>query len=158
MMAVARRALEFRDLDEVVRDVEALRAGGYDKAGSWDLAQVCGHLADWLSFPLDGFPTPPLPIRLMLWTMRNTIGPRILREVLETKRMPDNRPTLRETVPPLGGDEAAAVERLRQVAARFRNHRGPIHPSPVFGAMDHETVTQLQLVHCAHHLGFLNPN
>ena len=40
-----RRELRFDSLDEVVRDAEHLLAVGYDRAGNWDLAQCCGHLA-----------------------------------------------------------------------------------------------------------------
>ena len=62
-MTVARRPLKFDSLDAVVRDAENLLASGYDRAGNWDLAQVCGHLAEWLRFPMDGFPKVPLLIR-----------------------------------------------------------------------------------------------
>src|SRR3954464_6194730 len=107
-----RRDLDFRDLDAVVRDAESLAVGGYEKAGNWDLSQVCGHLADWMRFPLDGFPRPALPVRLTLWVMRHTVGRRMLRRVLPKGPMWGGRPTIRETVPPPGGDEAAAVEQL----------------------------------------------
>ena len=46
-----RRELYFSDLDEVVRDAEHLLAKGYDRAGNWNLAQVCTHLAEWMRFP-----------------------------------------------------------------------------------------------------------
>jgi hypothetical protein len=110
-----------------------------------------------MSFPLDGFPRPPLPMRLMLWTMRNTVGKRKLREMLAGGAMPAGLPTLRETVPARGGDAKAAVERLCAVVLRFCSHEGELHPSPVFGEMDRETLAQLQLLHCSHHLSFLIP-
>lgn len=149
--------MEFRDPDAVVRNAEALAAGSYDRARRWDLAQVCGHLAEWMRFPLDGFPRPPLPIRLMLGAMRKTIGRRELKKLLESWAMPGGEPTLRESVPAPNGDDAAAVERLRQVVARFRTHPSPFHPSPLFGTLDRESWTQLQWIHCAHHLSFLIP-
>jgi hypothetical protein len=40
------RTLSFPDLDAVVREADALRVGGYERAGQWDLAQICGHVAD----------------------------------------------------------------------------------------------------------------
>lgn len=81
---VARRSLDLSDLDAVIRDAESLLANGYDKAGHWDLAQVCGHVTDWMSYPLDGFPTSPLPIRMMLWLMRVTVGKRKLNRPIRT--------------------------------------------------------------------------
>jgi hypothetical protein len=63
-----------------------------------------------------------------------------------------------ETVPRKGEqDDATAVAELERTIERFRDYSGPLHPSPLFGAMDRETVDQLQLRHCAHHLGFLVP-
>jgi hypothetical protein len=153
----ARRALNFRDLDEVVEDARRLHRHGYEKAGAWDLAQVSGHLADWMRFPLDGFPRPPLPIRLMLGALRATVGRRTLREILATRSMPGRRPTMPESVPAAGGDEAGAIERFGQVVERFKAHSGPFHPSPLFGVLNREQATQLQLIHCAHHLSFLVP-
>jgi hypothetical protein len=151
------RSLDFGDLGAVVRDAELLAAAGYDKVGNWDLAQVCGHLTEWMRFPLDGFPRPGLPVRLMLWALRHTTGRRMLRRTLARGSMPGGSPTLPQTVPPPGGDEAAAVEQLRRVVTRFRSHAGRFHASPLFGEMDRETWTRLQLIHCAHHLSFLIP-
>lgn len=152
-----RRSLHFNGLDDVVREVESLRASGYDRAGNWDLAQTCSHLAEWMRFPLDGFPRPPAPVRAMLWVMKNTFGRRQLRKVLATSSMPAGGPTMPETVATAGGDETVAAERLRQTVARFKAHTGPLHASPLFGELDRETATRLQLVHCAHHLSFLVP-
>jgi hypothetical protein len=153
----ARRQLDFHDFDAVIRDVESLAAVGYERCGRWELAQVCRHLAEWLRFPLDGYPKPPAPIRLMLWTLRKTIGKRELRKILESRQMPGGGPTLPETVPSSGGNEAEAVEDLRRIIARFRAHDGPFYPSPLFGQLGAEDCTQLQLIHCAHHLSHLVP-
>ena len=48
--------------------------------------------------------------------------------------------------------------KLKEVAERFKAHAGPIHPSPLFGAMTKDEALQLQLTHCAHHLSFLIPH
>ncbi|WP_422932009.1 DUF1569 domain-containing protein [Singulisphaera sp. PoT] len=153
----SRRELDFREFDAVLHDVDSLAAGGYDRVGNWDLAQTCKHLADWMRYPLDGFPPAPLPIRLMLALVRNTVAPRMFRKVLEQRTMPGGSPTLPASVPPPGIDESAAIAELRQAIARFRNHEGPFHPSPLLGELDAETSKQAQLIHCAHHLSFLLP-
>src|SRR5262249_15626952 len=77
-----RRKLTFATLDDVVRDAENLLAKGYDKAGNWDLAQVCSHLAEWMRFPMDGFPKIPLLLRPMFWLVRATVGKKMREKVL----------------------------------------------------------------------------
>jgi hypothetical protein len=152
-----RRPLVFNDLDEVVRDAEALLAGGYEKAGNWDLAQLAGHLAEWLRFPVEGFPKAPAPIRAVFWVIRRLFGRKKLLTYLETKSFPAGKPTFPETVPPTGGDPREAVEKLRRSVERLKGHTGPIVPSPLFGDMTRDEAVRMQLVHAAHHLSFLVP-
>ena len=155
-MAVERRKLAFASLDEVAADAENLLARGYDRAGNWDLAQVAGHVAEWLRFPIEGFPKAPLLIRPVLWLMRVTAG-RKMRDKILAEGFGAGGRTMPETVPPAGGDEAAAVARLKEVVARWKSHAGEVHPSPLFGAMTKDTALRLQLKHAAHHLSFLVP-
>jgi hypothetical protein len=157
MTAPSRRDLRFQDLDEVVRDAETLHAGVDTRAGQWNLAQACGHLARWLRYPVEGYPPAPLLMRLMLAVLRYTVAPGMIRRMLATGAMDAGRPTFRDTVPPAGGDEAAAVDGLRRAVALFRDHPGPYAPSPLFGTLDRDTAARLQLIHCAHHLSFLVP-
>jgi hypothetical protein len=154
---IKRRTLRFETLDDAVRDARMLQKCGYDRAGKWDLSQVCGHLSDWLRFPLDGPPPTPVHLRFAFWLMRNTVGGMIFRRIVRTGQMPAGGPTLKESIPAPGGDESAAVENLQRAVTRFQNHTGPTYPSPVFGELDRDQRTRLQLVHCAHHLGFLLP-
>ncbi len=155
--SIQRRRLRFANLGDVVREAESLHASGYQQAGKWDLGQVCGHLADWMAFPMDGFPAMTFPGRAMGFVVRNTIGGVIVRRVLATGGMPSGASTMRETIPVAGGDESAAIDRLRKTVARFEAFTGPVHPSPIFGKLDRQQWMQLQLVHCGHHLGFLIP-
>jgi hypothetical protein len=155
-VTATRRVLNFASLDDAVRDAEHLLAVGYDKAGSWDLAQVCGHLAEWLRFPMDGFPRVPVLFRPLMWGLRRTIGPKALKKLLATNRMPDG-PTLKQTVPPPGGDPAAAVARLKETVGRATTFAGEIRPSPFFGPMTRDEWIGLNRVHAAHHLSFLVP-
>jgi hypothetical protein len=154
---VARRSVGFNDLDEVVRDAESLLAKGYDKAGQWDLAQVCNHLAEWLRFPVEGFPRAPAPIRAMLWMMRKTIGRKKLLGYITTKCFPAGKPTMPQTVFEPGGDATEAVAKVRKSVEALKAYTGEIVPSPLFGAMTKDEAVQMQLVHCAHHLSFLVP-
>ena len=155
-MAVERRKLSFASLDEVMADAENLLAKGYERAGNWDLAQVCLHLADWMRFPVEGFPKLPVFLRPLFWLFRMTVGPaKRLKYVAEG--MPSGKPTMPQTVAQAGGDAVLAVAKLKEAAARFEAYTGTIHPSPLFGAMNKDEALQLQLVHCSHHLSFLIP-
>jgi hypothetical protein len=151
-----RRQLSFASLDEIAADAENLLAKGYDKAGNWDLAQVAGHVADWMRFPIEGFPRPPLLIRPMLWLMKVTAGKKMLAKIL-AEGFTAGGHTMPQTVPPAGGDPTAAVAKLQESIAKWKSHTGEVHPSPLFGAMTKETATRLQLRHAAHHLSFLVP-
>jgi hypothetical protein len=151
-----RRKLTFATLDEVVADAENLLAKGYDRAGNWDLAQVCSHLAEWMRFPLEGFPKIPLLLRPMFWLLRTTIGKKVRIKVL-TEGFSAGGRTMPQTVFQPGADAPAAIAKLKEVAERFQAHTGPVHPSPLFGAMTRDEALQLQLRHCAHHLSFLVP-
>lgn len=155
-MAVQRRKLAFASLAEVVVDAENLLAKGYDKAGNWDLAQVCGHLSEWLRFPIEGFPKFPLLLRPFAWLFRVTKSKAILAKIL-ADGFPAQARTVPETVPLPGGDPAAAVAKLRDAVVRYATFDGERHPSPLFGKLDQETATRVQLLHAAHHLSFLVP-
>ena len=151
-----RRKLTFASLDEVAADAENLLARGYDRAGNWDLAQVAGHVAEWLRFPIDGFPKIPLLIRPVMWLMRMAAGKKLLAKTLAEGFGTGGR-TMPQTVPPAGGDAAAAVAKLKDAVAKWKAHAGEVHPSPLFGAMTKDTALRLQLRHAAHHLSFLVP-
>jgi hypothetical protein len=153
---VERRKLTFTSLDEVVVDAEKLLGNGYEKAGNWELAQVCLHLADWLRFPIDGFPKPPLPIGMMLWALRKTIGKKMYRKYM-VEGMPAGKPTMPQTVHRTGLDPTIAVGKLREAVEQFKGFDGTLHPSPLFGSLTKDEATRLQLAHCAHHLSFLVP-
>lgn len=152
-----RRQLKFSSLDAIVQDAETLLAKGYEKAGNWDLAQCCNHLAEWMRYPVEGFPKAPLPIRGVLWVMKKTVGPKKLQAYLKDGIFPPGKPTDPRTVLAAGGDAKAAVESLKRSVERLKAHAGPIVPSPFFGPMSKDECVGLQVVHCAHHLSFLVP-
>lgn len=153
----ARRDLKFGSFDEVIDDIENLRAKGYDKAGKWNLAQICRHLAEWMRFAIDGYPRNGCVIGSILWLAKITIGKKALRNAIRTNKMPPGGPTNPSTVSPPESDETAAVDKLKGVIARFRVHTGECHPSPLYGSWTRDECLRLNLVHAAHHLSFLVP-
>lgn len=152
-----RRDLQFEDLDAVVRDAGRLAAAGYRRVGRWDLAQVCGHLAQWMGYAVDGYPPMPAPVRLLMPVLRAAIGRPTLRKVLATGSMSAGSPTLRQTVPESAVDPGPALAELRRMVGRFKSHEGEYAVSPLFGPMTRHEMARLQRIHCAHHLGFLVP-
>lgn len=156
--ATVRMPLSFSSLDEVQQRLDLLNQNGYDKAGNWNLAQVCEHLRDWFLYMIEGYPEAPIPIRWMLWAMRVTVGRSMLEKILRTGKMSSGGPTMKQTVHSADEfDDASAVHRLKEVIARFQDHRGPFCRSPLFGQLSGEEGLNLQLIHCAHHLSFLIP-
>ncbi len=155
-MAFERRTLNFATLDDAVADAKSLLAHGYNAAGNWDLAQCCGHLAEWMRFPVEGYPKMPLVMQPMIWLIRTTSGKRMREKVLANGFTSGGR-TVEATVPQAGGDAAGAVARFEQAVNRFLAYTGPLHASPLFGTMTKQEAAQLQLLHCAHHLSFLVP-
>ena len=153
----SRRELRFTDLDDVVRDAEMLLSKGYEKAGNWDLAQVCKHLSEWMRFPVEGFPKMPLPLRPLFWIARKTVGRKKLLEYITTGKFPAGKPTMPQTVQQPGGDAKEAIGALRTSVERLKAFNGTIVPSPLFGAMTKDEAVRMQLVHAAHHLSFLLP-
>jgi hypothetical protein len=156
--SVTHRHLEFQQLSDIAAEARRLLASGYQPAGNWNLAQVCQHLNEWLRFPIDGYPAVPIFLRPMFWILRHTIGPAQLKKILATKSFPKNGPTMPSTVFPADrASDGVAVHELTATIDRFEKYQGPMHASPLFGAMDRQTHVRLQLVHAGHHLGFLIP-
>jgi hypothetical protein len=98
-----------------------------------------------------------VPIRVILRVVRATVGRAKFEQYLQDG-MPAGKPTMPQSVPPPGGEPAAAIEKLRAAVARWKAHTGVVHPSPLFGRMTKDEATSLQLAHASHHLSFLVPH
>jgi hypothetical protein len=146
------RRLEFRGFADALAEVDRLHRHGYQRAGQWDLAQVCDHLTYFLKGSLDGH-TFRVP-----WLFKFLFGRMVLRRILKGRKMKSGVFTPQKPLPAPGGDEAAAVTRFRQVVQRLEDHKGELHASPFFGYLTPDQWRELHLIHAAHHLGFLVPN
>jgi len=152
-----KRRLSFDSFEEMMAEVHLLIEHGYVSNGNWTLAQVCGHLADWMRFPIDGFPKPPLPMRMIFWVMKKTVGPGMKRKIL-AEGFKGGIPAAPETVPkPDAMTDQQAADLLQETVDRRQAHDGEFIPSPFFGPLDSETQIKLSLLHAAHHLGYLEP-
>lgn len=152
-----KRPLKFANFDELTAEINSLHEKGYVSNGNWSLGQCCGHLADWMRFPIDGFPVPPLPIRMMLWVMKVTAGPRMKRKIL-AEGFKGGMPTAPETVPSRDGlSDDQGIEKFQSTIDRVRSFEGELKPSPLFGPLDKEMHMKVTLLHAEHHLGYLEP-
>ena len=152
-----RRDLKFETLDEVMDEVNRLHENRYQQLGKWNLAQTCLHLNEWMRYPMDGYPKPAPPMRLLLWLMKITVGNRWKQRILAEGFKPGLPTTPNTVYAPDAAEETEAIAQLQQTAERLASYNGTFHASPLFGESDRETNMQVQLLHCAHHLGFLRP-
>jgi len=148
------RSLDFRSFDEVAADVAALAAGPYARYGQWDLATTCDHLAKTFESGLENKPVKfPLLVRLVA----PIFGPLIFRRVLKTRRFPTGVKAPPSLVPENGCDCGEAVARLNGAMARAASFEGPLSKHPIFGRATVEEWKDAMLIHCSHHLSFLQP-
>jgi len=150
-----RRSLRFENLDAAVADAHALLAHGYTRAGSWDLKQVCEHLAIGLNGTMDGINfKAPLALRIMV----KLVGGKS--RVLESRQIPEGAPA-----PPISvfapaaapDDEAASVQQLSVAVDRYRHYTSSLARHPVFGKVSRPEWDSFHAIHCEHHLSFLLP-
>ena len=157
MSGTERRKLRFNTIDDALAEAERLvaadRAGALDRCGNWALGRTLGHLATWANFAQDGYPPEvhaPLPVRLILRLMRNTILNKGMMPGVKVGRVPGGTLGTDEMEPEEGLRRCRdALERLRTVA--------PTIPNPVFGKLTHEQSVQLNLRHAELHLSFHCP-
>ena len=87
-----RRNLRFSVLADIKSDLLNLLSKGYTKTGEWDLDQIANHLADWMTFPMDGFPKMPLLIKILIGIMRITQGKSLYKKFVDNQRMSTGQP------------------------------------------------------------------
>ncbi len=152
-----KRKLNFENLDAIMTEVHALQENGYISHGNWSLAQASGHIAQWMRYPLDGFPVPPIPMRLIFWVMKKTVAPGMKRKIL-AEGFKGGLPTAPDSVPkPDAMSDAQGVEMLQEIIDRAKSFSGTVLPSPLFGEQDKAQYIQVTLLHAEHHLGYLEP-
>lgn len=150
-----KRQPKYDELDAIIADASMLAERGYEQGGNWNLGQVCSHIADWMQFPIDGFPVPPLPIRMIFWVMKKTVAPGMKRKIL-AEGFKGGTMTAPDTVAkPDQFSDQQGVEKLREAISRLKAHQGDMHDSPLFGPMDKAMVVKVSLLHAEHHFAYL---
>jgi hypothetical protein len=153
----ARRNLCFGSIDEAIaeidRIVEAEKAGTLRATGNWSAGQVFNHIATWLNFSWDGFPSsvsPPWFVCVILRMMRKRYIYKPTGAGVKIPGLPGG--TL--GTEPVGTEEGA--HRLKAALMRLKKGEPATFHSPAFGPMSEEERTQFQLRHCELHMGFLD--
>ena len=152
-MATSKRELEFHTGDEVIAEIERLRAGGYTKTRNWNLTQACEHLQATMNGGMNGF-----GFRLP-WIVRATVMKWFLGAMLRKRRM-ISTPTIKRLKPnsPPDQEDHQVIDECIRTIRSAESFAGPI---PDYPMLDHLSVSdwqQLMWLHAAHHLDFLAPN
>lgn len=154
-----KRKLEFTRLDDAVNEANRLLTCGYHQTGNWDLAQTLTHCADWLRFPLEGYPEAKFPMNMIFAFVRMTMGKAFYRKVLRERGFKAGSPTFPATVKEKHAkSDADALREFSEVIEQFKSFRGQPHLSPLFGNLSYEEHLEIQLIHLQHHLRNLIPN
>lgn len=148
---MTQRELSFANFKDMRAELDRLQRNGYDRSGQWDLAQVCDHLDYFMAGTIDGHPFH------VPWVLKVLFGRMVLKRILSKRKMKRGVFTPQKPLPAAGGDEAAAVAKLKNTISRFEAHQGDYIDSPFFGHLTPEQWHDLHLIHAAHHLGFLIP-
>ena len=152
---MARRTLSFKTLDEAITEIESFRDREVKTHGVWSFYQILNHLAlgaEWAMNQPSGF-TPEEPGPAMKPSLQRKFFDRMVR----TGKMKDGfqnpaSPTVR-----VEGDAAAELERLLSALTELKNYSGPHPDHIVFGQLSTAEWQLWCAMHCAHHLGFAEP-
>ncbi len=149
-----RRQLDLPDLDAAVAEARRLHNSGYDKAGQWDLGQVCKHCSLPMHECIDGPTFKPSVFLKLIVKLSGAKG-----KFFATRSIKPGLPAPAGFVfaPADAAGQAAAVEQLTEAASRFKQHTGSLHDHPLFGPLSRDQWHQFHTIHTAHHLGFLLP-
>ena len=148
-MSNGRRQLQFSNEDEVIAEVDRLRAAGYAQRGNWSLAQMCFHLGVVPSRSL----TPPASTTPTPAQQRMQAG--FVDVILATGKPPPGMQPPPFMIPPAACGDAeieAFKDAMRKMKSYPHSHVdfGPMGPLPI------ETMRKLTLLHAAHHLSHLD--
>jgi hypothetical protein len=147
-----RRKLHFASLDDAIAEARRLHETGYDRAGTWNLAQICDHLSKLMTMSRDGFGDARFG-----WQMR-LFGRLAKPMIVRMKSMPKGLDGPASFMPATDqGDELAAIDAMAEAVRRVLEPGATFHPSPLVGKLTEEQWISIHRVHAAHHLGFLIP-
>ena len=151
------RKLRFETLEQMRAEAEKIavgeRAGTLRCTGNWTAGQTFNHLATWIEFGYDGFPSslrPPWIVKLVIKLLKGRMLKVGLPKGVRIGKIPGGT---------LGIEQVSLEDGLRRLNAAIdrATKSAPTQPSPVFGAMSHQDFIRGTLRHAELHMGFLHP-
>ncbi len=148
-----RRQLDLRSGDEVIKEIERLREGGYEKAKNWNLTQVCEHLDATMTGGMDGF-----GFRLP-WILRATVMKWAFRHFLKRRVLLSGAPTFPILKPAASGtdDDAETIAHCVATIQRASEFSGSLDDYALLDNLSVADWRDFMWIHAAHHLSFLRP-
>jgi hypothetical protein len=145
----ARRVgLTYENEDDVIEDIKTLRRG-YERAGTWSLAQTCWHLERTVLARLKPGPhSADTPEQ----TQRKAAIP----QILANRALPHGIIAPPDFLPPADAPETS-IDAALAALHRLKEFKGEIAPHRFFGRLCDADARKLNLIHCAHHLSYLVP-
>jgi Protein of unknown function (DUF1569) len=148
-MTPGRRTLAYKNLDDIMPDVDRL-LGGHTTVGNWSLAQICRHLATVMRRTVD------LPASTPVDESRR-VGEEQKKQFFETGVVPEGIQTSPQLMPSESLNEREEVERLRQAIAHYKGSPGPVIPHILLGFLTRDEWDRFHCIHAAHHFSFAIP-
>src|SRR5262245_31553962 len=127
---VSRRKLRFATVDELLAEVDRIvqadHAGTIRRLGNWTPGQIMGHIAAWVNYGFEGYPTrrPPWFIRFILRRM----GKKYLRDGMPAGRRIPGVENGTTGIEPL--TTADGAQRLRAAFKRLESGEPLTYDSP----------------------------
>ena len=152
-MKPKRRTLDLRSADEVIAEIEHLRATGYRRTKRWNLSQICEHLTMTMVGEMEG-----LGFRVP-WIIRRTVGIWLTNRVLRTRRMP-SVPTLPRLVPQSASssNNHEVIDACIAAVRKSEVFDGSLADYPFVDNLSHDQWRQFMWIQASHHLSFLIPD
>lgn len=149
------RALRFNTINEVLAEIDRIaaaeRAGKLRSSGNWSAGQTFGHLAAWINYAYEGYPTkPPWIIKLILKFQKNKFMRGPLPRGVRIPGSPDGTYGVEPLSTQEGHDRVVrALNRLKAAP--------PAGPNVIFGPLSHQEWMTMHQRHAELHLGYLHP-
>jgi hypothetical protein len=149
MAKPARPELIFHSVDDMIADVQRLKAGPYEKAGQWDLAMILDHLGKAMLVP-----QPPEQMRVP-WPF-NIVARALIHQLARRTYYPQFKFPAPKAFQPSGNVSLEQADAgFCAAAAKVKTFDGPTVSDTPFGTLPREDFVKLHLLHGAHHLSFL---